>query len=356
MDRNAKFDLKLLEELFDNGFMGIEIPERFGGAGMTFTQSCIVIEEIAKVDPAVAVLVDIQNTLINTLFRKFANEQQQETWLPRLATNVLGSFLLSEAGSGSDAFAMKMRADKSSDGSYYTLNGSKLWISNSKEASVFVVFASVDLSAGYKGITAFIVDPKSPGVVIGKKEDKLGIRASSTCEVTFEDCKVPSSNIMGPVGKGYKLAIETLNEGRIGIAAQMVGLGRGSFDCAMKYMLQRKQFGQRIVDFQGVQFQIAEAYMNLEAARALTYNAARLKDGGHNFVREAALAKLMSSQVAQSISSQAIDWLGGVGFTKDYPVEKFYRDSKVGTIYEGTSNMQLQTIANILIQEYESQQ
>jgi alkylation response protein AidB-like acyl-CoA dehydrogenase len=332
--------------------MGVEIPQKWDGSGMSFTQSCIVIEELAKVDPAIAVIVDIQNTLINNILMKHGSQLQKEYWLPKLATSTLGAFALSESGSGSDAFAMKTKAERSSDGSYFTINGSKLWISNSLEAGVFLVFANADFSKGYKGITAFIVPKDTNGLIVGKKEDKLGIRASSTCELSLEDCKIPAENMLGEYGKGYKIAIGALNEGRIGIAAQMVGLARGCFDESMRYMRQRKQFGTLISDFQGMKFQYAQAFAEIEAARVLTYNAARLKDSGGDYIRESAIAKLYSSQIAQKVSSLAIDWVGGVGFTKEFAIEKFYRDSKIGTIYEGTSNIQLQTIADMLGKEY----
>jgi len=310
---------------------------------MGFTAACMAVEEVAKVDPAVAVLMDIQNTLIVTSFRNYGTKEQAEKYLTRLSTDTVGSFCLSEEGSGSDAFALKTLARR--DGDDWVIDGSKCWISNSVEAGIFVVFATVDPSKGYKGITAFVVERDNPGITIGKKEDKLGIRASSTCEVVFENCRVPADAVLGEVGKGYKIAIGLLNEGRIGIAAQMVGLAQGSFDYALSYMCTRKQFGTAVADFQGMQFQYARARMEIEAARVLVYNAARLKEAGMPYTQEAAMAKLKASEVAQSVSSQCIDWLGGVGYTKEFLAEKYFRDAKIGTIYEGTSNIQLITIA-----------
>lgn len=348
MDQDAKLAPALLKQVFEHGFMGIEIPEDFGGAGMSFTQACIVVEELAKVDAAVAVVVDIQNTLINTLVRKYASEEQKQNLLPKLASHLLGSFCISEAGSGSDAFSLKTTATRAEDGSYYSLNGSKMWISNAEEAGIFFVFANVAPELGYKGITCFVVDRDVDGFSINKKEDKLGIRASSTCEISFVDVKIPAENVIGEVGKGYKMAIESLNEGRIGIAAQMVGLAEGCFNHTMRYITDRKQFGKNIADFQGVQFQYAQMATQIEAARLMMYNAARLKDNEKSFVKEAAMAKLFSSQVARDVTSTCMDLMGGVGFTKEYPIEKYYRDVKIGAIYEGTSNIQLQTIAKII--------
>jgi len=347
MDAEQKMDPALIQQMFEMGLMGIEIPEEHGGAGSTFFTSVLVVEELSRVDPAVGVLVDVQNTLVINALLRWASPEQQATWLPRLASDTVGAYALSEAGSGSDAFALACRAER--DGDDYILNGHKLWITNGNEAGLFLVFATVDPSAGYRGITAFLVDRNTPGFSVGKKEDKLGIRASSTTEILFENCRVPASAVMGEVGKGYKIAIETLNEGRIGIGAQMVGLAQGALDHSIRYVKEREQFGRPIGQFQGVQFQIGEMSTDIEAARLLVYNAARLKDNGEDFVQSAAQAKLFSSQVAQKVASMAIDLHGGYGFTKEYPVEKLYRDSKIGTIYEGTTNMQLQTIAKILL-------
>lgn len=350
MDKAGKLDPDVVAALFEQGLMGIEAPAELGGVGLGFTAACLAIEEVAKVDPAVAVLMDIQNTLLVTAFRDYGTQEQQERYLSRLATDTVGSFCLSEAGSGSDAFALTTRAAR--DGSDWVLDGSKCWISNSSEAGLFVVFANADPSKGHRGITAFVVEKGTPGLSLGKKEDKLGIRASSTCEVVLEGCRVPADAVLGEVGRGYRMAISLLNEGRIGIGAQMVGLARGAFDYAMAYICRRKQFGSIIADFQGVQFQYARARMEIEAARVLVYNAARLKESGQPFVQEAAMAKLKASEVAQSVSSECIDWLGGVGFTKEFLAEKYYRDAKIGTIYEGTSNIQLATIAKHLRQAY----
>jgi len=351
MDRQGFLDKEIVDALFEQGLMGIEAPEEFGGVGLGFTAACLAVEEVAKVDPAVAVLMDIQNTLLITAFNRYASAEQKRTYLPRLASNTVCSFALSEVDSGSDAFALKTRAVR--DGEEWVLNGSKSWISNSIEADLFVVFANAAPEKKHKGITAFIIEKSNPGLSLGKKEDKLGIRASSTCEVILEDCRIPADAVLGEVGLGYKMAIELLNEGRIGIGAQMVGLAQGSFDYAMAYMVTRKQFGTSIADFQGMQFQYARARMEIEAARALVYNAARLKEAGKPFVMEAAMAKLKASEVANSVSSQCIDWLGGVGFTKEFLAEKYYRDAKIGTIYEGTSNIQLITIAKCLRSQYE---
>jgi len=343
MDENACMDKEVITALFENGLMGIEVPAELDGAGMGFTAACLAVEEVAKIDPATAVLMDIQNTLLVTAFRDYGTKEQAALYLPRMATDTIGSFCLSESGSGSDAFALKTQARKSGDD--WIIDGSKCWISNAVEAGLFVVYANIDPSKGHKGITAFIVERDNPGIKIGKKENKLGIRASSTCEVIFDDCRVPADAVLGEVGHGYKMAIGLLNEGRIGIGAQMVGLAEGSFNYALEYMCARKQFGTTIADYQGMQFQYARARMEIEAARVLVYNAARLKENGMPFVQEAAMAKLKASEVAQSVSSQCIDWLGGVGFTKEFLAEKYFRDAKVGTIYEGTSNMQLLTIA-----------
>ena len=347
MDRNEAFDADLIPQLFELGLMGIEIPEEMGGAGSTFFTSILVVEELSRVDPAVGVLVDVQNTLCINAFVRWGSEPQKEEFLPRLASDTVGAYALSEAGSGSDAFALACRATQ--DGDDWILNGQKLWITNGNEAGIFIVFANMNPEAGYKGITAFVVEKGMEGFTVGKKEDKLGIRASSTTELLLENVRVPAKNVLGEVGKGYKVAIETLNEGRIGIGAQMVGLAQGALDHTVKYVQEREQFGRAIGTFQGVQFQIAQMATDLEAARLLVYNAARLKDAGKDFLREAAMAKLFSSQVAGRVASTAIDLFGGYGFTREYPVEKLYRDAKVGAIYEGTSNMQLQTIAKMLI-------
>lgn len=347
MDRNEAFDADLIPQLFELGLMGIEIPEEMGGAGSTFFTSILVVEELSRVDPAVGVLVDVQNTLCINAFVRWGSDAQKEEFLPRLASDTVGAYALSEAGSGSDAFALACRAAQ--DGDDWILNGQKLWITNGNEAGIFIVFANMNPEAGYKGITAFIVEKGMEGFTVGKKEDKLGIRASSTTELLLENVRVPGKNVLGEVGKGYKVAIETLNEGRIGIGAQMVGLAQGALDHTVKYVQEREQFGKPIGTFQGVQFQIAQMATDLEAARLLVYNAARLKDAGRDFLREAAMAKLFSSQVAGRVASTAIDLFGGYGFTREYPVEKLYRDAKVGSIYEGTSNMQLQTIAKMLI-------
>jgi alkylation response protein AidB-like acyl-CoA dehydrogenase len=347
MDAAQQMDAKLVEQLFELGLMAIEIPEAHGGAASTFFTSILVVEELSRVDPAVGVLVDVQNTLVINALNRWASEAQKAEWFPRLATDTVGAYALSEAGSGSDAFALACRAE--ADGDDYVLNGHKLWITNGNEADLFLVFATVDPSAGYRGITAFLVSRDTPGFTVGKKEDKLGIRASSTTELVFEKCRVPASSVMGEVGKGYKAAIETLNEGRIGIGAQMVGLAQGALDHTVRYVKEREQFGRAIGEFQGVQFQLADMATRIEAARLLVYNAARLKDAGQDFLMQAAQAKLFSSQVAQDVASMAIDLHGGYGFTREYPVEKYYRDAKIGTIYEGTSNMQLQTIAKLLL-------
>lgn len=345
MDEEAKLDAGLLPKLFEMGLMGIESPEIYGGAGGTFTMACIAIEELARVDASVSVLMDVQNTLCTNAFLRFGTEEMKQKYLPKLAREWVGAYCLSESTSGSDAFALKLRAEDKGDS--WVLNGSKLWITNGKEASVFLVFANMNPAAGYKGITAFVVEKTFKGFTVGKKEDKLGIRASSTCELLFENCVVPKTNVIGEVGKGYKIAIETLNEGRIGIGAQMVGIAQGAYDATLAYVKTREQFGKPIADFQGVQFQLAEMRVSLEASRLLVYNASRLKDAGQPFIEEAAMAKLYSSRAAEKITSLAIDLFGGNGFTKEYPVEKFWRDAKIGQIYEGTSNMQLQTIAKM---------
>lgn len=352
MDEAKELFPEVVSGLFEQGLMGIEVSPELGGVGLGFTAACVAVEEVAKVDPAVAVIMDIQNTLLVTAFREYASESQRDTYLRRLSTDTVASFCLSETSSGSDAFALKTRALR--DGDDWIIDGSKCWISNAVEAGVFIVFANADPSKGHRGITAFIVERDNPGLKIGKKEDKLGIRASSTCEVILEGCRVHADAVLGEVGTGYKLAIGLLNEGRIGIAAQMVGLAEGAFDYALAYMCTRKQFGRPVADFQGMQFQYARARMEIEAARTLVYNAARLKESGLPFVQEAAMAKLKASEVAQSVSSQCIDWLGGVGFTKEFLAEKYYRDAKIGTIYEGTSNIQLATIGKHIRSQYDS--
>jgi butyryl-CoA dehydrogenase/short/branched chain acyl-CoA dehydrogenase len=347
MDEKGVFDHGLIEQFFQLGLMGIEIPEQYGGGAGTFFEAILAVEEVSAVDPSAGVIVDVQNTLVNNALLRWTTDEQKKRYLPRMCVDTIGAYALSEAGSGSDAFAMQTRAERK--GSEYVLNGRKLWITNGKEAGVFILFATIDPAAGYKGVTAFIVEKDFPGFTVGKKEDKLGIRASSTTELILEDCKVPKENVLGEPGKGYKIAIETLNEGRIGIGAQMVGLARGAWEHAVRYAQERKQFGKAIGEFQGVQFQIAQMATDLEAARMMVYNAARMKDAGMNFVKEAAMTKLFCSQVAERVSSMAVEIYGGYGFTKDYPVEKYWRDSKIGAIYEGTSNMQLQTIAKLVM-------
>ena len=347
MDEKGVFDKDLIHDFFRLGLMGIEIPEQYGGSGAKFFEAILAVEEMSRVDASAGVVVDVQNTLVNNALLRWGNEEQKRRLLPRMSSETLGAYALSEAGSGSDAFALQTRATLK--GSEYVLNGRKLWITNSKEAGLFVLFATLDPSAGYKGITAFIVEKNFPGFTVGKKEDKLGIRASSTCELILEDCRVPKVNVLGEPGKGYKIAIETLNEGRIGIGAQMIGLARGAWEYASKYALERKQFGKAIAEFQGIQFQIAQMATEIEAARLMVYNAARMKDAGMNFVKEAAMTKLFTSQVAERVTSLAIEIYGGYGFTKDYPVEKYWRDAKIGKIYEGTSNMQLATIAKLVL-------
>jgi alkylation response protein AidB-like acyl-CoA dehydrogenase len=345
MDEHAKLSQSVIDQLFALGVMGIEIPDAFGGGGGTFFHAVLVVEELSRVDPSVGVLVDVQNTLcVNALLRWGSADLKART-LKRLAADTIGAYALSEASSGSDAFALQTRAVK--DGSDYVITGRKLWITNGNEANIFIVFATIDSAAGYKGITAFVVERGTPGFTVGKKEDKLGIRASSTCELIFEDCRVPAANVLGDVGKGYKVAIETLNEG--GIGAQMIGLAAGALDHAIKYTKERKQFGKAIADFQGVQFQLARVATDLEAARLLVYNAARLRDAGRPFLTEAAMCKIFSSEVAERAASLAVNLFGGYGFVKDYPVEKLYRDAKIGQIYEGTSNLQLQTIAKQIL-------
>jgi len=350
MDEDQAMRPEILSACFDLGFMGIEIPEQYGGVGSTFFNSILVIEALVCIDVSFVVCVDVQNTLVINAFLRWGSDAQKDKFLTKLAKDTVGAYALSEPQSGSDAFALKTAARE--DGDDYILNGSKLWITNAKEAGIFIVMATVDASLGYKGITAFVVEKGMPGFSVGKKEDKLGIRASSTCELHFADCRVPKANILGKVGIGYKVAIETLNEGRIGIGAQMVGIAQGSFDYAMEYMRERKQFGQRLVDFQGLQFQFADLATEIECARLLVYNAARLKEAGKPFLKEAAMAKLKSSIVAGEVASMCVEFMGGVGFTKEYLAEKYYRDSKIGPIYEGTSNMQRMTIAKQLLKEY----
>ncbi len=347
MDEKGEFRRELIEEFFRLGLMSIAVPEEYGGSGGTFFQTILAIEELSAVDPSAGVIVDVQNTLVTNAILRWGNEEQKKRYLPRLASDTVGAYALSEAGSGSDAFAMAMRAENRGD--HFVLNGQKLWITNAKEAGLFLLFANANPEAGYRGITAFLIESAATGFQVGRKEDKLGIRASSTCELLLENCRVGREDVLGEIGRGYKIAIETLNEGRIGIGAQMSGLARGALDHAISYAQQRRQFGKPISDFQAVRFQLAEMALDIEAARNLTYNAARLKDAGAPFVKEAAMAKYLSSQVAERVSSQAIELFGGYGFTKDYPVEKYWRDSKIGKIYEGTSNMQLQTIANLIL-------
>ena len=347
MDEHAKFSPDLLKKLFEMGLLSVEVPESYGGAGGTFFHSVLAVESLSRVDPSVGVLVDVQNTLVINAVMRWGTEEIKRKYLPKFATNMIGAYCLSEAGSGSDAFALATRATEKGDG--YSITGRKLWITNGNEADMFIVFANVNPEAGYRGITAFIVDRGTPGFTVGKKEDKLGIRASSTCELLFEDCVVPKSQILGEVGKGYKVAIETLNEGRIGIGAQMLGLAQGALDHTIAYVKERKQFGKPIADFQGVQFQIARMALDVETTRLLVYNSARLRDAGQPFLTEAAMCKIHSSEVAERVASMAINLYGGNGFVKEYPVEKLYRDAKIGQIYEGTSNMQLGTIAKNLL-------
>jgi len=347
MDEHAKFPRSLIDQLFELGVMGIEIPESFGGSGGRFFHSVLAVEALSRVDPSVGVLVDVQNTLVVNALMRWGNDDIKRRYLPLLSARWVGAYALSEAGSGSDAFALSARAAERGD--EFVITGRKLWITNGNEADLFIVFANANPEAGYRGITAFLVERDFPGFAVGKKEDKLGIRASSTCELLLDECRVPRANVLGEVGKGYKVAIETLNEGRIGIGAQMIGLAQGALDHAVSYTKERKQFGRAIADFQGVQFQLARAATELEAARLLVYNAARLRDGGRPFLTEAAMCKVFSSEAAEHVTSLAVNLFGGYGFTKDYPVEKLYRDAKIGQIYEGTSNMQLQTIAKQLL-------
>ena len=347
MDREGVFRRDLIEKFFEHGFMGIEIPEAYGGSGGSFFLAVLAVEAFSRVDASAGVVIDVQNTLVSNAILRWGSELQKKTFLPRLARDTVGAYALSEAGSGSDAFALETRAREESD--YYVLNGRKLWITNAKEAGLFIVFATVNRELGYKAVTAFLLGRDTPGFTVGKKEDKLGIRASSTCELVLDDCRVPKANVLGEVGKGYKVAIETLNEWRIGIAAQMTGLAEGAFARALGYAQERKQFGKPIVDFQAIQFQLARLATHIEAARLMTYNAARLKDAGKPFLKEAAMAKYFCSEVAERVASECVEVFGGYGFTKDYPAEKYLRDAKIGKIYEGTSFMQLHTIAKTLL-------
>jgi short-chain 2-methylacyl-CoA dehydrogenase len=347
MDQEGVFKKELLDQFFTQGFMGISIPETYGGSGGSFFMSVLAIEEFARVDASASVIIDVQNTLVSNAILRWGDSAQKQRFLPRLARDTVGAYALSEPNSGSDAFGLEARARE--DGGEYVLNGRKLWTTNAKEAGLFIVFANIKRELGYRGITAFLVERHLPGFSVGKKEDKLGIRASSTCELLLEDCRVPKLNVLGEAGQGYKVAIETLNEGRIGIGAQMTGIARGALDHGIRYAFERRQFGKPIGEFQAVQFQLARLATDLEAARLLTYNAARLKDAGQNFVKEAAMAKYFSSQVAERVASEAVEIFGGYGFTKDYPVEKYLRDAKIGKIYEGTSFMQLQTIAKLIL-------
>ena len=348
MDEQQSFDRKLLHKLHDLGLMGIQVPEAYGGAAGTLFEAVLAVEEISAVDPAVGVLVDVQNTLVISALLRWANDEQKQHYLPELAQHLTGAYALSEAASGSDAFALQCRANLTPTGDY-VLNGSKLWITNAIEAGLFLVFATLDPAAGYKGITCFLVEKGMPGFTLGRKEDKLGIRASSTCELLFSNCVIPTANVLGAPGKGYKIAIETLNEGRIGIGAQLVGLASGAWRYAARYAREREQFGKRLSEFQAMQFQLARMAMEVEAARLLVYNAARLNDAGSPYLKEAAMAKLFASEVAERTASLAVEVFGGAGFVKDYPVEKLYRDAKIGKIYEGTSFMQLATIAKLTI-------
>jgi short-chain 2-methylacyl-CoA dehydrogenase len=347
MDKAGTMSPDLIRSFFNLGIMGIEVPDAWGGAGSTFFNAVLVVEELSHVDASCGVLVDVQNTLVNNAILRWGNDDQKSKYLRLLATETVGAYALSEAGSGSDAFALATRAEDRGD--HWRLNGRKLWITNAAEAGIFIIFANANPEAGYKGITAFIIERDFPGFSVGKKEDKTGIRASSTCELILEDCRVPKENVLGEAGKGYKIAIETLNEGRIGIGAQMIGIARGALEYAIAYARERKQFGKAIAEFQGVQFQIAQAATELEAARLMVYNAARLKDGRKPFLREAAMAKLFSSQVCERVTSLSVEIFGGNGYTREFPIEKFWRDSKIGTIYEGTSNMQLSTIAKTIL-------
>jgi butyryl-CoA dehydrogenase/short/branched chain acyl-CoA dehydrogenase len=347
MDEEQSFDAGILRRLFELGLMGIEIPEEYNGSAGTFFDAILAVEALSAVDPSIGVLVDVQNTLVINALLRWATTAQRDRYLPRLAADLTGAYALSEAGSGSDAFALQTRAEKR--GEDYVITGRKLWITNAKEAGLFIVFATVDPARGYRGITAFLIEKGTPGFAIGRKEDKLGIRASSTCELIFDGCVIPASQVLGEVGKGYKIAIETLNEGRIGIGAQMLGLAEGAWAHAAKYAKERKQFGKALVDFQAMQFQLAEMATEIEAARLMVYNAARLKDAGRSFRKEAAMCKYFASQVAERVASLAVEVFGGAGFVRDYPVEKLYRDAKIGKIYEGTSFMQLSVIARMTL-------
>jgi alkylation response protein AidB-like acyl-CoA dehydrogenase len=348
MDEHAKIPRELIDKLFGLGIMGIEIPEALGGGGASFLHAVLAVEALSRVDPSIGVLVDVQNTLVVNALIRWGDDDQKQRYLPRLASASVGAYALSEAGSGSDAFAMASRAGRQASGDWI-LNGRKLWITNALEADLFLVFANADPAAGYHGVTAFIIERGAAGFTVGRKEDKLGIRASSTCELILEDCRVPATNVLGEVGKGYKVAIETLNEGRIGIGAQMIGLARGALDHAIAYCKERQQFGKPIGSFQAVQHQLARAATEVEAARLMVYNAARLRDAGEPFLSEAAMCKIFASEVAERVASLAVNLFGGYGFVKDYPVEKLYRDAKIGQIYEGTSNLQLQTIAKQIL-------
>ena len=347
MERAGRIDPALIPQYFSLGLMGIEVPEQYGGAGGSLMMVALAVEAVSHVDASAAIMVDVQNTLVNYPILRYGNDDIKARYLPRLTSDTVGAYALSEPGSGSDAFGMQTTATRSGD--HYVLNGRKMWITNGAEAEIFVLFANANREAGYKGITAFVVERGFPGFRVGKKEDKLGIRASSTVELMLDGCEVPLANVLGPVGQGYKIAIETLNEGRIGIGAQMIGVAAGALAAATAYIKERKQFGKALAEFQGIQFQIAQAATELEAARLMVYNAARLKDAGHDIVREGAMAKLFASQVCERVTSVCLELFGGYGYTTDYPVEKFYRDAKIGTIYEGTSNMQLQTIAKAVL-------
>ena len=347
MDREGVFHHELIDKFFEQGFMGLEVPENYGGSGGTFFMAILAIEEFSRVDASAGVVIDVQNTLVNNALQRWGSEAQKQKFLPRLVRDTLGAYALSEPNAGSDAFSLTTRARE--DGDHFILNGRKLWITNAKEAGLFIVFANVNPELGYKGITAFLIERDAPGFSVGKKEDKLGIRASSTCELILEDCRVPRANVLGEAGKGYKVAMETLNEGRIGIGAQMLGVARGALEHAIAYAKERKQFGKPIAEFQAIQFELARLATDVEAARLMTYNAARLKDARLPFVKEAAMVKYFCSQVAERVASECLEVYGGYGFTKDYPAEKYLRDSKIGKIYEGTSFMQLQTIAKMIL-------
>ena len=349
MEKAGKISPDLIPKYFDLGLMGIEVPEQYGGAGGTLFMVTLAVEAISKVDASSAIVCDVQNTLVNYPIARYGSDAQKSKYLAMLTSDTVGAYALSESGSGSDAFGLAARAEKKGD--RWILNGQKLWITNGAEAGVFVIFANANPSAGYKGITAFIVERDFPGFAVGKKEDKLGIRASSTTELLLDNCEVPEENVLGPVGQGYKIAIQTLNEGRIGIGAQMIGVAQGALSATIAYLGERKQFGKSLSEFQGIQFQVAQAATELEAARLMVYNASRLKDAGRDIAREGAMAKLLSSQVCERVTSLCVELFGGYGYTKDYPVEKYYRDAKIGAIYEGTSNMQLQTIAKAILRD-----